>query len=449
LHYHFRSPEELKRLSNSFSTGFWAQPFGSDWYGYSSEIDSTATDEHLFIIQAYSDIALKIKERHPKCKLIFLDFNNPQIMRQKIKDRFSSSEKALSDRLAHANHEKRASPKFDAIIKEDDVFKTIDKIKAYIEEQFGTLSPRRFSAGPLSDVQIIHLMRSQGSGFKLESPVNKTPETDVGGWTADLTLSSRFFIPRRKKFSRIIGRAFDLATGDADRLQNLFVEKNADPTRGLTIFAGEFVLGSTNEKLTLPDHIAGLIAGRSSYSRLGISVELSQNLLQPGHNDVVPLQIKNNLPFDIKIYPGCKIAQVALFRLSGSSSLPYGRDKRSKYLGVNLDIRSKYYDDVFYDQHRGRKPKTDWVDIAVDSAQLLLAAISFLFGIASLTASTSMQLPLYEGLTALSVVLFFAVLTSLSMSAKEYAAFERLMPPNSDGAVCYGGRRPRGSRSGN
>src|SRR6266403_1323866 len=59
------------------------------------------------------------------------------------------------------------------------------------------------------------LIRSEGVGFKLESPFNPTPESDVASWTIDLTLSSRFFIPKQRRFARLFAQAFDLAKGDA------------------------------------------------------------------------------------------------------------------------------------------------------------------------------------------------------------------------------------------
>jgi len=331
-------------------------------------------------------------------------------MEERIRDRFSASEEAVAERLVHAAHEKRDSHQFDVIIKDDNVFRITDKAKSYIEREVGHLSTRIGESGPLSDIQLIHLIRSEGVGFKLESPFNPTPESDVASWTIDLTLSSRFFIPKQRRFARLFAQAFDLAKGDAERLQHLFTEKNVRAGRGLTIFPGEYVLASTNEKLTLPDNMAGVISGRSSYARMGLSVELSQHLMQPGHDDVVPLQLKNNLPFAVVLYPGCKIVQLALFRLSGSSSLPYARDGKAKYLGSNLDMRSKYYDDAFYKTLSHAPPKSDWVETALDFGQIALAAASILFGVISLISTSALRVAIFEGVAEGAVVLFVALL---------------------------------------
>ncbi len=419
VHYHFRSQDELQRLSASFTHGYWTRPFNKDWYGYTSEIDKAAEDERLTIIQATSDVALRIKEKHPGCRIVFLDFDSEQVMVERIKERFSKLQRAMSDRIEHAKREKQNAGRFDKIIKDDDVFRISEKAKAYIEEQTGRLPVRKGDSGPLSDIQLIHLIRSTGSGFQLRGPNNANLENDVGGWTIDLSLSPRFFVPRRKWLSRILRRPFDLKKGDVETIQQFFVEKSIGPNRGLTLFSGEFVLGSTNEKLTLPDNIAGLISGRSSYARLGISVELSQTMIQPGHDDLIPLQLKNNLPFDIVIYPGCKIVQVALFKLSGSSSRPYGKDKKAKYFGSNIEnMRSKYFEDPFFTQLKSAERKVDRLDSVIDFSQIASAVASvFMLAISVISVGTVRQ-TIFEGLTIAAAVLFVALLVFKHVRAR-------------------------------
>jgi deoxycytidine triphosphate deaminase len=351
-----------------------------------------------------------MKERHTECKLIFLTFQTPELLTAKVQERFGELHEEVERRLAHAEHEKSNSRHFDVIIEEDHVVRVAGRVRSYIESQVGYLPQRISEAGPLSDRHISHLLKSGRSGFKIETPPGENSDPEIAGWTIDLTLSTRVYIPRRRLFGRLLRRGLDLATAKADDVQQLFAEKNIVPNRGLRLYAGEFVLASTNEKLTFPDNMAGLLTGRSSYSRLGLSIDFSQNVIQPGHSDVIAIQIKNNLPFDVVLYPGCKIAQVALFRLSGSSGLPYNKDKKSKYLGVNRDLRSKFFDDEFYNSIAASKPAKDTVEAALDFSQIVLGVASLLFGLVSWLAGGSALASVFAGLTIVAVVLFAALL---------------------------------------
>lgn len=153
----------------------------------------------------------------------------------------------------------------------------------------------------------------------------------------------------------------------------------------------EFILTSTVERLTVPDNMVCMISGRSSYSRIGISVELSQVLLQPGHSDAVPLQIRNNLPYSIVIYPGTLIVQAVFLRTVSPSGTPYSRAPGAKYLAVHDDVRSRYYMDARYadpTQHPPRATGVDWDGVAAASVRLSSVA-----GIASLFVAVLVQDP--------------------------------------------------------
>lgn len=367
VHYHFRSEGELATFTRDFNNGYWAKPFGDHWYGYDRrEIDRLAESAGIGIIQAYSDIAFAIKRAHPKSHLVFLDYETDAAMRARISERFSNGEKFSRERILHAEHEKHAGLHFDSSIRSDDIFTIVDRLESLIDTLEGDWQQGSQQAGPLSDMKLMHMLRDKGNALNISGGPSDIVERKISGWTIDLTLSSRFYIPKRTVWPHSFRRAFDLRKGSAASIQNYFQEKVVDPQDGVRILAGEFVLASSNEKLTLPDDIVGLLSGRSSYSRLGLSIEASQNFLHPGHNDVIPFQIKNNLPVDILIYPNARVAQVALMKLSGIASKPYGKDGSGKYLSSNMDIRSRYYEDEVYTSLGKRPPQRDLVELFVD-----------------------------------------------------------------------------------
>ena len=107
---------------------------------------------------------------------------------------------------------------------------------------------------------------------------------------------------------------------------------------------GEFVLGSTYEVVTLPDDIAGRLEGKSSLGRLGLLTHSTAGFIDPGFSGHVTLELSNVANLPILLYPGMKIGQLCLFRLSSPAEHPYGSDRYgSRYQGQRGPTPSKSY----------------------------------------------------------------------------------------------------------
>jgi len=87
---------------------------------------------------------------------------------------------------------------------------------------------------------------------------------------------------------------------------------------------GEFVLGSTLEQVTLPDDLAGRLEGKSSLGRLGLLTHSTAGFIDPGFSGHVTLELSNVANLPITLWPGMKIGQLCLFRLSSPATEPYG-----------------------------------------------------------------------------------------------------------------------------
>ncbi len=97
---------------------------------------------------------------------------------------------------------------------------------------------------------------------------------------------------------------------------------------------GEFVLGSTLEVITLGDHLASRLEGKSSLGRLGLLTHSTAGFIDPGFSGHVTLELSNVANLPIKLYPGMKIGQVCVFRLTSPAEHPYGSDVYgSRYQG--------------------------------------------------------------------------------------------------------------------
>ncbi len=107
-----------------------------------------------------------------------------------------------------------------------------------------------------------------------------------------------------------------------------------DPEEGFILHPGEFVLGSTYEKVSLPDDIAARLEGKSSLGRLGLLTHSTAGFIDPGFEGHVTLELSNVATLPIRLWPGMKIGQLCFFKLSSAAERPYGAGATySRYLG--------------------------------------------------------------------------------------------------------------------
>src|SRR5205085_9425192 len=107
---------------------------------------------------------------------------------------------------------------------------------------------------------------------------------------------------------------------------------------------GEFVLGSTLERIRLPDDLVARLEGKSSLGRLGLLIHSTAGFIDPGWDGHVTLELSNVANLPITIYYGMKIGQLSFMDLSEPAAVPYGSGKLgSKYQGQKGPTPSRYY----------------------------------------------------------------------------------------------------------
>jgi dCTP deaminase len=113
---------------------------------------------------------------------------------------------------------------------------------------------------------------------------------------------------------------------------------------------GEFVLGSTSERVTLPDDLVGRIEGKSSLGRLGLLIHSTAGFIDAGFSGHITLELSNVANLPITLYPGMKIGQVSFLRMTTPADVPYGSARvGSKYQGQRGPTPSRYWEN-FRDQ---------------------------------------------------------------------------------------------------
>jgi dCTP deaminase len=107
----------------------------------------------------------------------------------------------------------------------------------------------------------------------------------------------------------------------------------------------EFVLGSTYERLTLPDDLVARIEGKSSLGRLGLLIHSTAGFVDAGWDGHITLELSNVANLPITLYPGMKIGQVSFLQMTTPADVPYGSSKvGSKYQGQRGPTPSRYWE---------------------------------------------------------------------------------------------------------
>ncbi|MER3409836.1 MAG: dCTP deaminase [Thermoleophilia bacterium] len=107
---------------------------------------------------------------------------------------------------------------------------------------------------------------------------------------------------------------------------------------------GEFVLGSTLERIRLPDDLVARLEGKSSLGRLGLLIHSTAGFIDPGWDGHVTLELSNVANLPITIYYGMRIGQVSFVQLTEPAEAPYGSaGLGSKYQGQRGPTPSRYW----------------------------------------------------------------------------------------------------------
>lgn len=125
---------------------------------------------------------------------------------------------------------------------------------------------------------------------------------------------------------------------------DLTEEVSIDDDRPFILHPGEFVLGSTLERVSLADDLVARLDGKSSLGRLGLLIHSTAGFIDPGWDGHVTLELSNVANLPITIYPEMKIGQISFMQLSEPAASPYGSSQLgSKYQGQRGPTPSRYW----------------------------------------------------------------------------------------------------------
>ncbi|MEP6973369.1 MAG: dCTP deaminase [Actinomycetota bacterium] len=162
-------------------------------------------------------------------------------------------------------------------------------------------------------------------------------ETCIQPSSIDLHVDREFRVFQNNRYPFI-----DVKNEQPD-LTELVEVKEGEP---FILHPGEFVLGSTLERVALPDDLVARLEGKSSLGRLGLLIHSTAGYVDPGWDGYLTLELSNVANLPITIYPGMKIGQISFFQLSTPADVPYGsKSTRSKYQGQRGPTASRFFEE--------------------------------------------------------------------------------------------------------
>jgi dCTP deaminase len=167
--------------------------------------------------------------------------------------------------------------------------------------------------------------------------VDPIAEDGVQPASLDIRLDRHFRVFRnhREAYIDIREPAEDLTEGETIEDDEPFV-----------LHPGEFVLGSTLERVQLADDLVARVEGKSSLGRLGLLVHATAGYVDPGWNGHLTLELSNVSTLPIRLYYGMKIGQLSFQNLTTPADRPYGHPGlKSRYQGQTMPTASRIYRD--------------------------------------------------------------------------------------------------------
>ncbi|PKB79717.1 MAG: dCTP deaminase [SAR202 cluster bacterium Io17-Chloro-G9] len=160
---------------------------------------------------------------------------------------------------------------------------------------------------------------------------------DIQPASVDLHLDRKILVFTNSRMPYI-----DVKQGLEDLTESVVIEKESP----FILHPGEFVLGSTLERIELPDDLVARLEGKSSLGRIGLVIHSTAGFVDPGWKGNLTLELSNLARLPITLYFGMKIGQISYLRLTTAADRLYGSPELgSKYQGQTEPTASRFYQD--------------------------------------------------------------------------------------------------------
>lgn len=164
------------------------------------------------------------------------------------------------------------------------------------------------------------LARLHASGEPIISPL-RNPSLQIQPASIDVCLGNSFT-------SSIEGVTSEIDPFDADTFLTQTWEEDGPY---IVVEPRQFLLGTTEEVIRVPDDLVARLDGRSTYGRHGIIIHATAGYIDPGFKGQVTLEIYNLGSRPVRLHIGERIGQVVFTTMTSPAVRPYG-GTTSKYM---------------------------------------------------------------------------------------------------------------------
>jgi dCTP deaminase len=186
----------------------------------------------------------------------------------------------------------------------------------------------------LSDADILRRLEQ---GDLVVEPLDD-PDIQIQPASIDLRLGREFLEFQHANIPCIHPNSEDEV---ADYVEETVIEEGGE----FILHPGDFVLGTTRERVGIPDDLIAHVEGRSSLGRLAIVVHATAGLCDPGYEGQITLELSNLGTAPVALTPGMRISQLTFTELKTPADRPYGAERGSKYQGQSGPQASKIQGD--------------------------------------------------------------------------------------------------------
>ena len=172
----------------------------------------------------------------------------------------------------------------------------------------------------LSDTDILSRL---ADGDLVIEPLDN-PDLQVQPASVDLRLGNEFLEFNRTNIGCIHPER-------EDEIEEYVTETIVDDGDEFVLHPGDFVLGTTRERVEIPPDLLAKVEGRSSLGRLAVIIHATAGIVDPGYNGQITLELSNLGTAPVALSPGMRISQLIVHQLKSPADRPYGVERGSKY----------------------------------------------------------------------------------------------------------------------
>ncbi|MDZ7849325.1 MAG: dCTP deaminase [Halodesulfurarchaeum sp.] len=174
------------------------------------------------------------------------------------------------------------------------------------------------------------------------------PDLQIQPASIDVRLGTEFLEFRRTNIPSIHPQEENQV---GDYVSETLIEEGEE----FILHPGDFVLGTTKERVEIPDDLVAQVEGRSSLGRLAVVVHATAGFVDPGFRGRITLELSNLGTAPVALTPGMRISQIVFTELSSPAESPYGSERGSKYQDQGGPAASRIGDDVEFDPEAGEQ----------------------------------------------------------------------------------------------